>query len=410
MTFDTFTITGKGQPILIVEAGQGPTLIVHNDTDTGFVILSDDTSSVGNNPNQGFPLPSSGFLNVDGKNNVYAIGAAVNDSHTVNVVPGGLSFFQPSDTLIVAGPTSGILVYNPSQGAGNLIASLVSNIIIDKFGNVIKPEGLTVYGTNNTRIFVGIGATGSTEELFFSGLAQELQAFGIVSAPLLTGAAEFIAGALEGPQINVPGHADWVLVQLNSPNVGGTSSANGSISYVDNAGTTHQWAIWDSTGFALKQAQYVPADGNSYTPGLLSIIVPANVHIATTATVTAGPSINVKAGVTYRVRGTLIGNQLTAASVQFMGFGGVTTGGGPTQLMVKYIQEGAAQPYSTIAHQSVIGFVASPAYVAGRFFWLEIEGEFTPSADGVINIVGTCSVAADDFSIIGGSFLDFWIA
>jgi hypothetical protein len=284
VTFDTFTITGKGQPILIVEAGQGPTLIVHNDTDTGFVILSDDTSSVGNNPNQGFPLPSSGFLNVDGKNNVYAIGAAASDSHTVNVVPGGLSFFQPSDTLIVAGPTSGILVYNPNQGADNLIASLVSNIIVDKFGNVIKPEGLTVYGADDTRIFVGIGASGSTEELFFSGLAQELQSFGIVSGTLLSGGAEFIAGALEGPQINLAGHEDWVLLQLNSPNVGGTSSANGALSYVDTNGNETNDAHWDSTGFNIdKGPGNVQADvtqRNATTSALTQITpsytIPAN--------------------------------------------------------------------------------------------------------------------------------------
>lgn len=253
MTFDTFTITGKGQPILIVEAGQGPTLIVHNDADTGFVILSDDTSSVGNNPNQGFPLPSSGFLNVDGKNNVYAIGAAVNDSHTVNVVPGGLSFFQPSDTLIVAGPTSGILVYNPNQGAGNLIASLVSNITIDKFGNVIKPEGLTVYGANSTRIFVGIAPSGSTEELFYSGVAQELEPFGVVSGSSGAGAAQFISGALDGPQLSLAGHEDWVFVQLNSPNLGGTSFANGSIGYVNNAQVASFAAHWDANGFSVDQ-------------------------------------------------------------------------------------------------------------------------------------------------------------
>jgi hypothetical protein len=253
VTFDSFTITGKGQPILIVEAGQGPTLIVHNDTDAGFVILSDDTSSVGNNPNQGFPMASSSFLNVDGKNNVYAIGAAPTDSHTVNVIPGGLSFFQPTDTLIVAGPTSGILVYNPTQAAGNLIASLVSNITVDKFGDVIKPEGLTIYGVSGNKIFVGIASNGNTEELFFSGLAQELQSFGIVSAPIGSGAAEFIAGSVEGPQINLAGHEDWVFYQLNSPNLGGTSSANGALGYVNNAQVANNVAHWDNTGFNIDQ-------------------------------------------------------------------------------------------------------------------------------------------------------------
>lgn len=322
-------------------------------------------------------------------------------------VTGG-SFIGPDFELTPAG----MFFYNGAPGLGNLIISITpAGTVVDRFGNVVRPKGLTVYGPNGQQVFIGISATsGSSIVQFPSGAGNELLPSALVSALLSAGPAQFISTAFEGAQISLAGHQDWVGIQLNSPNAGGTSFANGSVFYVDNAQNTHQLVTWDNSGFNIRAGAYIPADGNSYTPGLLSVIVPANVPVASVGTVNAGPSVNVTSGVTYRVRGTLIGQQGATASVQFMGFGGVTTGGGPTQLMVKYIQEGAAQAYSTIAHQSVIGFVASPAYVAGRFFFLEIEGEFTPSANGTIGIVGTCTTAADPFTIFGGSFLDLWIA
>jgi len=304
---------------------------------------------------------------------------------------------------------TGMFFYAGAPALGNLLISITPpGTVIDPKGNVVLPDGIAIYGANNQRLFMGLnGSTGVLE--FLSGSASELQPFEITSSLGGSGPSQFIEGSIDGPQINLAGHTDWVGIELNSANAGGTSFANGVIAYIDDAQIVTALVTWDNTGFNIHSGAFIPVDGNSYTPGLLSMINPANVPINTVASHSFGPVMGVTAGVTYRISGKMFAIQGATASVQFMGFGGVTTTG-PTQLGVKYIQEGAAQAYSTVAHQATIGLIASPAYVATRGFWLEIDGEFTPSASGVISMSASCSVAADPFTVVGGSFLDLWIA
>jgi len=304
---------------------------------------------------------------------------------------------------------TGMFFYNGIPTAGNLVISIAPpGTIVDPLGNTVKPGGITIYGSGGSKVFMGLFGT-SGEITFPSGAVNELEPSALVSSLVGFGAAQFIAEAIEGPQISLAGHTDWVGIQLNSPNSGGTSSSNGSIFYVDDAQVLHQLATWDNTGFNVRQGAYIPADGNSYTPGLMSLIVPGNILINTTGTVNLGPSFNVIAGVTYRIHMRVICVQGATASAQDIGFGGVTTGG-PTQLTVSYIQEGAAQAFSTVMHQGTIGFFTSPAYTAARVFWLDIDGMFTPTVNGSVSMVASCSVAADTFTVVGGSFGDVWIA
>lgn len=93
MAWDTFNITGKGPAILIVAAGDGPSLIIHNDTDGGFVLLGPDPG-IGIGSVDVFPLGSQQYLGVDGFEDIYAIAAVPTDRHTVNIIPGGTIFFQ----------------------------------------------------------------------------------------------------------------------------------------------------------------------------------------------------------------------------------------------------------------------------------------------------------------------------
>jgi hypothetical protein len=361
----------------------------------------------------------AGMAGVDRFGNVYPAG--------LNVLEGAIagSTFSGNDFII---NTNGMFFYSGTPAAGNLVASIAPTVTADSFGNVVKPGGFAAYGSTGQIAFFGINGVGSQVNNFFSGNANEKSPATIASAAIGSGGTGFIGTAIEGPVINLTGHADWVGIQFNSPNFGGTSTGNGSIFYVDNAGTTHQVAFWNNTGFNIvsgtaalqsgsatnfllnQGSAFVPADGNSYTPGLMTVIVPNNVVVNTLGTVNLGPGFNVEGGVTYRIKMMVAAQQGAVASIQDIGFGGVSTAGGTTQIFVKYIQEGTAQAYSSVAHQSTIGFFASPAYVATRFFWLEVEGVFTPAANGVVNMVASCSVAADTFTVIGGSFCDIWIA
>lgn len=401
------------------------------------------------------PIPPNGMLTLGADRSVYAI-AAVGTLPLV-VIPGGGSFFrgltQAQGQLVLPAIQSpnfvtgvsgwiirkdgsvefnngvfrgtitagsfigtdfeitplGVFFYSGVPAFGNLIISIAPpGVTQDRFGNPVTPNGMSVYGTAGNGAFLGLSPGGSGIAAFPSGAANELVAAALVTALEGAGVNQFIATAVEGPRISLAAHGDWVGIQFNSPNAGGTSFANGSLFYIDNAQTTHAVATWDNTGFNIKAGAYQPTDGNSYTPGLLSLIVPANVPVASTGTVNLGPTCGVQSGITYRIHAKFMATQGATASIQFMGFGGFTTGGGPTQLSVAYIQEGSAQSFSTLAHQSVIGFIASPAYVAGRSFLLEIDGEFTPSANGTLSLVASCTTAADPFTVIGGSFADIW--
>lgn len=147
---------------------------------------------------------------------------------------------------------SGMFFYSGTPALGNLIMSATNNVTTDSFGNVVRPNSFTVYGTAGANATLqqtaGIGLL-----KFPSGSASELSSSQLASALEGAGAAQFIATAFEGSQLNVAGHEDWVFIQVNSPNVGGTSFANGSIGYVNNAQVSNNVAHWDNTGFNIDQ-------------------------------------------------------------------------------------------------------------------------------------------------------------
>jgi hypothetical protein len=246
------------------------------------------------------PIPPNGMLTLGSDRSVYAI-AAVGTLPLV-VIPGGSSFFrgltQGQGNLVLPSIQSpnfvtgvsgwivrkdgsvefnngvfrgtvtagsfigtdfeitplGAFFYSGTPALGNLIISIAPpGVTADRFGNVVKPNGIKVYGASNNGVFMGLSPANSTEVLFTSGNVNELVGAALASALSGAGATAFIAAAVEGPQITLAGHSDWVGVQFNSPNLGGTSTANGELFYIDNAGGFHQTAHWDSTGFNIDQ-------------------------------------------------------------------------------------------------------------------------------------------------------------
>lgn len=147
---------------------------------------------------------------------------------------------------------SGMFFYSGTPALGNLIMSATNNVTTDSFGNVVRPNSFTVYGSGGSNVSLqetaGFGVlrlpSGNVNELVGGLLASSLAGSGLT---------QFIATAFEGAQLNIAGHEDWVFLQLNSPNFGGTSFANGSIGYVNNAQVAAQVAHWDNTGFIIDQ-------------------------------------------------------------------------------------------------------------------------------------------------------------
>jgi hypothetical protein len=148
----------------------------------------------------------------------------------------------------------GAFFYSGPPTLGNLIISIAPpGVTTDRFGNVVKPNGIKVYGASGNAIFMGLSPSSTTEVLFNSGAANELLGAALATAISGAGAAAFIAAAIEGPRINLTGHGDWVGIQFLSPNAGGTSAANGSIFYENDAQVFTQVAHWDNTGFNIDQ-------------------------------------------------------------------------------------------------------------------------------------------------------------
>jgi hypothetical protein len=322
----------------------------------------------------------------------------------LNVTVGAISgtTFSGADFVI---DSTGAYFYTGVPAAGNLLASIASTAVTDPHGNTVAPGGLAIYGAGGQQIFLGLHGTSSVLR-FPSGAANELLPFAVASAIESPGAAQFIATALEGPQITLAGHGDWVGVQVNSPAADGSSSANGSIFRVDNAGTVTQVATWDNTGLNIREGSYLPSDGQQYVFGHATTALAAGVPIANGVTSFFGAQFSVEAGVTYRCKMIAKCIQGASAVAQFIGFSGVTTGGGTTQLFYKFIQDGTAQSYSIVTTQSNIGFMTSAAYVATRTFYLEMEGMFTPNAAGIVQMTARGNGGA--FTVSPGTFFEIW--
>jgi hypothetical protein len=169
----------------------------------------------------------------------------------------GQGYQNPVNTRVIvvaAGQGTGLFVYDPAPGLDNLIVSIVGPTTSDPYGNAVISNGIEIQGAGDTgqKVFLGLKGTAAVIR-FPSGSAYEGTAAELVTGVMGTGAAQFIQMFLQGPAINVAGHLDSVQVVLNSPNEGGTSSANGDLGWTDNAGSFHDWAYWDSSGFHIVQ-------------------------------------------------------------------------------------------------------------------------------------------------------------
>ncbi len=188
----------------------------------------------------------------------------------------GQGYNDPVNTrviIIAPGQGDGVFLYNPTPGLNNLIASLVSTATQDPYGNPVRSNGLEIQpiGDTGQKVFVGLASGGQGFLAYFSGDAIENDAGFIEGFEGGVGAGRFLALNIDSPQLNVAGHTDRVIQEMNSPNAGGTSSANGEFIYQDTVVAGHQTAYWDSSGFNIRSGTVngvVPGTGTVAIPGV----------------------------------------------------------------------------------------------------------------------------------------------
>lgn len=137
-----------------------------------------------------------------------------------------------------------------SSTARTLILSMAPASGTDPVTGKGYPEGLSVGAPGSQQVQLLLA--GLTAFLNYpSGASIEGAAANIAAHVIGGGAAEFLQILLSGPKLNVAGHLDWVQLQLNSSNDGGTTDAQCVLLYIDTGGTVHEYAMFDGTGFNI---------------------------------------------------------------------------------------------------------------------------------------------------------------
>ena len=172
---------------------------------------------------------------------------------------GNAYFFNLTATgTITAATIIGALIENSAANPKTAIAADGSFKITNAAGQVIfqiAADGTVTWFSAAGAQLMQMSPAGFisiTDPAFFefpSGAVIEGAAANLASTVDGSGAAQFLQMLLSGPKLNVAGHEDWVQLQLNSANDGGTSDANGELVYIDTGGTPHLMAFWDGTGF-----------------------------------------------------------------------------------------------------------------------------------------------------------------
>lgn len=155
---------------------------------------------------------------------------------------GGNVFF----VLIVQSqtPNTGIFVYTPAPGAGNLIGSWTAAAGNDPFGNP-HPAGVYLAGTGNVLTVQGSNGAEIIAQIiggipflqFPTGAAEEGQAAFLQSLIASPGPSESLQYNLRGPSGNV--HVDFVYVNLESATKSGSNAAGGNLVYSDTSAVQH---------------------------------------------------------------------------------------------------------------------------------------------------------------------------
>jgi hypothetical protein len=168
--------------------------------------------------------------------------------------------------IITAGTGfTGLFMYSPVPGTGNLVTSIAPAAGVDPFGNPY-PAGVTVGKYPGVQANLGVTPSGV-------GIMQFLLNSGLFSNPeivgAITGSPNFADLGLIGPSNTNPSFDDSISVGLNSSD-GVSSSANLSTFYNSVAGPVFTYFTIDASGVGIRAASQVtatqPGTGTPATP------------------------------------------------------------------------------------------------------------------------------------------------
>ena len=158
--------------------------------------------------------------------------------------------------LSLPGGYSGLFGYQPAPGPGNLVISITAQAGTDPFGNPY-PAGIQVGPASGPQVEITGGNPATVSfPINDPAITSQPVLFGFETSP---GPAQWAGLAIQGAGINVAGHRDEVLIGLNSPSKDGSSSANGEIDFVNDAGAGTIMAVWDNNGFAIRRCPQITA-------------------------------------------------------------------------------------------------------------------------------------------------------
>lgn len=109
---DTVTVYSGRTATLLVEAGEGPTLL--NNPGPNTVYLGDDNAIRATDNSGIVPLTANGFLNVDGQSDLFAI-TATGQVQAINKISGALNFFSPPSLSGLGGARVFVQTTAPTQ-------------------------------------------------------------------------------------------------------------------------------------------------------------------------------------------------------------------------------------------------------------------------------------------------------
>jgi hypothetical protein len=260
---ETVTVTGNGAVATqLVAAGDGITLISNSDP-ANTIYLGDDNSASPSDTSNVIPLAPTQFLVVDGTRDVFAMCIA-GQTANVYLIPGGMSFFQLITKLVIeaATPGSGLFVYSGIPNIFDLFLSIAAQTGVDPQG-VDYLAGLTIGTIFQTQLNFNQDNLGRGILNFIMNNANFNNGF-LVGQLIDPTDASII---LQGPQnLNHP-DTDYISMQIYSGDSNTGTSAQMSLFYVDDAGSSlaYLFLSWQGALLIGKMTGTVPGTGTSAT-------------------------------------------------------------------------------------------------------------------------------------------------
>lgn len=172
----------------------------------------------------------------------------------------------PLVIISASGGFTGLFVYSPVPGAGNLVTSIASAAGTDPYGNAF-PAGITEgkVGKIQVQLFADpVSGIGKEQFLLANSLFTNPELVASV-----TGAPAFADIAIIGPASTVAGFTDQITVTFNSSDAI-SSSANITSFYTSVAGPVFTYFTMDASGFNIRACNQLtatmPGTGTPATP------------------------------------------------------------------------------------------------------------------------------------------------